>query len=122
MLILYRLFIDGAHTMESLEVCINWFKEHTSIRNSKKCLLFNTTGDRNSNQMLDFLHSQFKFDVALFSPNVATHSIDLKGNSYKLNAFVFTQITVLNCTLYIYRHNINNKTSKQMFKSFKLLE
>lgn len=33
--------------------------------------------------MLDVLHSQFKFDFALFSPNIATHFNDLKGIVHK---------------------------------------
>lgn len=70
---------------------MQWFKEHTGKSNNPKLLLFNTTGDRNTEQMLDMLHSRITFDMALFAPNVAANSIELQGN-YLFQSFLYRYI------------------------------
>uniref|UniRef100_A0A182WAY7 Folylpolyglutamate synthase n=1 Tax=Anopheles minimus TaxID=112268 RepID=A0A182WAY7_9DIPT len=64
------LFLDGAHTVESIEVCARWFNDK-SKRDHKRILIFNTTGDRDALKLLSTLLSTVKFDAAFFVPNVA---------------------------------------------------
>lgn len=64
-------FLDGAHTKESMEICIKWFSKQ--IENSKDAvnvLVFNVTGDRDSAAILRSLHSM-NFHYALFSTNIS---------------------------------------------------
>lgn len=67
----YSLYIDGAHTMESVQQCVHWFHDQTASNLGKKCLLFNVTGNRNASQLLQYIYDTVTFDLALFSPNVA---------------------------------------------------
>ncbi|XP_025157558.1 folylpolyglutamate synthase, mitochondrial isoform X2 [Harpegnathos saltator] len=62
-------FLDGAHTVESIVHCISWFKR-TNRGASSKFLIFNTTGDRNSFELLKLL-APLNFDKAYFTPNYA---------------------------------------------------
>ncbi|XP_049543840.1 folylpolyglutamate synthase, mitochondrial-like isoform X2 [Anopheles darlingi] len=64
------LFLDGAHTADSIKVCAGWFKNN-SHSNFKKLLLFNSTGDRDGFKMLSALTHSVNFDGACFTPNVA---------------------------------------------------
>lgn len=63
-------FVDGAHTLESIESCVSWFRESTKNENGKKFLIFNATGDRDPEKLLAPL-KRFKFDRVFFSPNLA---------------------------------------------------
>ncbi|XP_032690936.1 folylpolyglutamate synthase, mitochondrial isoform X2 [Odontomachus brunneus] len=62
-------FLDGAHTVESIVHCISWFKK-TSRNSSRKYLIFNTTGNRDSLKLLKLL-VPLDFDRAYFTPNYA---------------------------------------------------
>ncbi|CAH0559595.1 unnamed protein product [Brassicogethes aeneus] len=61
-------FLDGAHTIDSINVCNKWFEEKTKSSPKKKVLMFNLTGDRDSGKILSKLHAQ-KFDLVAFVPN-----------------------------------------------------
>lgn len=63
-------FLDGAHTLESIQSCISWFKYMTGKRNGPKILIFNTTGKRDSSEFLFSLKS-LHFEKAYFVPNYA---------------------------------------------------
>ncbi|XP_072751460.1 folylpolyglutamate synthase, mitochondrial [Anoplolepis gracilipes] len=60
-------FLDGAHTVESIVNCISWFKK-ASQKTSRKFLIFNTSGDRNSLPLLKLLKA-LDFDKVYFAPN-----------------------------------------------------
>lgn len=78
-------FLDGAHTVESIVNCISWFKR-VSQKTSTKFLVFNTSGDRNSLQLLKLLKS-VDFDKAYFAPNcVGIPSIEDMNSSFAPNA------------------------------------
>lgn len=69
-------YLDGAHTDQSLKLCAEWFEseanmESKSLGNCKvaRVLLFNTTGDRNPENLLRNL-VDCKFDCAIFCPNI----------------------------------------------------
>lgn len=71
----YRLFIDGAHTIESLRLCVNWFRQQTASSANRKFMLFNVSGDRNACQMLDVVNETVTLQAALFAPNVARAAV-----------------------------------------------
>lgn len=62
-------FIDGAHTVESMINCISWFQK-SSRKTSRKILIFNISGNRNSLELLTLL-KPLDFDRAYFAPNCA---------------------------------------------------
>ncbi|XP_076019808.1 folylpolyglutamate synthase, mitochondrial-like [Genypterus blacodes] len=68
-------FLDGAHTMRSMQACVDWFRE-TAVpdeRNARepiaRVLLFNATGERDSAALLKLL-VPCHFDFAVFCPNI----------------------------------------------------
>lgn len=68
----FSFYLDGAHTVDSLEKCAQWFQ--TCISSSPrtyKTLIFNATGDRNSEELLQTL-STVNFDYVIFAPNIAS--------------------------------------------------
>ncbi|KAJ6634969.1 Folylpolyglutamate synthase, mitochondrial, partial [Pseudolycoriella hygida] len=77
-----RFFIDGAHTMESLKLCLEWFKLKTSDSPNRKMLLFNVTGDRDAEKMLQILYDNGIFDCAIFSPNFSSLNVGIDNDSY----------------------------------------
>ncbi|XP_020298138.1 folylpolyglutamate synthase, mitochondrial-like isoform X2 [Pseudomyrmex gracilis] len=62
-------FVDGAHTVESMINCISWF-QRTSRKACRKILIFNTSGNRNSLELLTLL-KPLDFDRVYFVPNCA---------------------------------------------------
>ncbi len=65
-----RFYIDGAHTIRSLEVCADWFT--TSTRNqSKKVLMFTIHHERNVVRIIEPLLHQH-FDRVYFCPTGAS--------------------------------------------------
>ncbi|XP_031625773.1 folylpolyglutamate synthase, mitochondrial [Contarinia nasturtii] len=83
--LIYRnltLYIDGAHTIDSLQLCVDWFNDKTNSRPEKKLLLFNVTGDRNVSDMLDIINSKIQFEQALFTPNISSLQTQDKDNLY----------------------------------------
>ncbi|XP_067661824.1 folylpolyglutamate synthase, mitochondrial-like isoform X3 [Haliotis asinina] len=69
-------YLDGAHTIESIQQCMEWFlqasRKEASKRKGRVCriLVFNATRDRNSTAMLSIL-KPLNFDAAVFCPNLA---------------------------------------------------
>lgn len=62
--------MDGAHTIESIQICRTWFENSTKASKNLKCLIFNSTGDRNSVKMLKILNETLVFDLVIFVPNI----------------------------------------------------
>ncbi|XP_037036193.1 folylpolyglutamate synthase, mitochondrial [Bradysia coprophila] len=77
-----RLYIDGAHTIESLKLCLDWFKLQTRNSPNRKMLLFNVTGDRDAEKMLCILYGSF--DCAMFSPNIPSVAVNISNDSYSI--------------------------------------
>lgn len=78
MSIIFRFFIDGAHTIESISVCRNWFINKTSGSSNPKALIFNLTGNRDVGIFVNEL-SKCNFNIVIFTPNVGTEN-DRAGN------------------------------------------
>ncbi|XP_064649817.1 folylpolyglutamate synthase, mitochondrial-like isoform X2 [Lineus longissimus] len=74
-------YLDGAHTSRSIQQCVNWFldkawEERKELKGKvTKILLFNTTGDRQPDVLLEPL-LKCNFDGAVFCPNIATTAQD----------------------------------------------
>ncbi|KAI5951838.1 MET7 [Candida jiufengensis] len=76
-------YIDGAHTIESINASSTWFKQeqlHSSLQ-KKRVLLFNQQGRDNYEELLTKLHQviciddpQIKFDEVIFTPNITWSS------------------------------------------------
>eukprot|EP00123_Amoebidium_parasiticum_P018041 comp24078_c1_seq1/m.43342 comp24078_c1_seq1/g.43342 ORF comp24078_c1_seq1/g.43342 comp24078_c1_seq1/m.43342 type:complete len:568 (-) comp24078_c1_seq1:241-1944(-) len=78
-------FLDGAHTIESLEACSQWMAGLRS-GDARNVLLFNCSTDREPSTLLGpllRLHRQMPFTDILFCPNVV--SIDGSGPQDNVN-------------------------------------
>ncbi|KAI9479598.1 Mur ligase [Zychaea mexicana] len=71
-------YLDGAHTMESIQVCVDWFqgalKKDEDNEPVKRILLFNCTNGRDGTQLLELItdiQSNVHFDHVMFSCNTA---------------------------------------------------
>ncbi|ESO86393.1 hypothetical protein LOTGIDRAFT_129379, partial [Lottia gigantea] len=88
-------YLDGAHTLESVQQCVDWFNE-SSTKEAKavkgkvvKILVFNLTGGRGRD--VSILLNQLQrcnFNGALFTPNLAYSAID-PNHSGKLSTEIF---------------------------------
>ncbi|KAL9880978.1 folylpolyglutamate synthase, mitochondrial isoform X1 [Glossina fuscipes] len=67
-----NMYLDGAHTSESMKICGSWFSQSVSYSENPKILIFNITGDRDSTTLLKILKSFSVFDLVCFLPNVIT--------------------------------------------------
>lgn len=78
-------YIDGAHTLESVNVASQWFALAVSKRNTTKILLFNQQSRENAGELLEKLYTNvapaLRFDHAIFTTNVTwadgTYNADL---------------------------------------------
>ncbi|KAL3872301.1 hypothetical protein ACJMK2_040234 [Sinanodonta woodiana] len=87
-------YLDGAHTLESIQQCVNWFREDAEEEKKVlrkrilKVLIFNTTGDRDSYTLLKPLKT-CDFDLVVFCPNIAcqgTNNADQTNNTVSLES------------------------------------
>ncbi|GAB1597502.1 folylpolyglutamate synthase, mitochondrial-like [Argonauta hians] len=70
-------YLDGAHTVESINNCTNWFLKHSYLEiinnrsNMKptRVLMFNVSGGRKPKRLLSVLN-QCSFDVVIFVPSI----------------------------------------------------
>lgn len=89
----FSIHLDGAHTVESMQVCGNWFQKVTSTQQQiPKILIFNTTGDRDSKKLLSILRSFSSFDLVCFVPNIASTA---SGNSHDTTSVLYTHVEQL---------------------------
>lgn len=66
-----RIHFDGAHTPESMNICVDWFESVTKeSSNIPKILIFNATGERDSTALLNILSHKTNFDICCFVPNI----------------------------------------------------
>ncbi|XP_059483096.1 folylpolyglutamate synthase, mitochondrial-like isoform X2 [Neocloeon triangulifer] len=71
-----KIFLDGAHTTESIENCLAWFQvaseKQTSSGNVTKVLIFNSTGERDPSNLLRPLSNAKVFSKVIFCPNIVS--------------------------------------------------
>jgi len=68
-------YLDGAHTQESMEACVEWFRDaciHDEKTSVFRVLLFNSTGDRDVITLLEPL-SRLNLDLVIFCTNQSQH-------------------------------------------------
>lgn len=66
-----RIFLDGAHTVESIAICSKWFQT-CQRKGNPKILIFNATGDRDTGMLLSILAKHAGFSRVFFTPNIAS--------------------------------------------------
>uniref|UniRef100_A0A1A8EZ40 Folylpolyglutamate synthase n=2 Tax=Nothobranchius korthausae TaxID=1143690 RepID=A0A1A8EZ40_9TELE len=91
-------FLDGAHTMRSMQACVEWFRE-TAARHERsssgpaaRVLLFNATGERDSAAMLKLLQP-CQFDFAVFCPNITEAIASCNADQQNFNVSVENMLT-----------------------------
>ncbi|XP_035524141.1 folylpolyglutamate synthase, mitochondrial [Morone saxatilis] len=91
-------FLDGAHTMRSMQACVHWFRETAAQheRNASgpvaRVLLFNATGERDSAVMLKLL-VPCHFDFAVFCPNITEAIASCNADQQNFNVSVENMLT-----------------------------
>ncbi|GLD51860.1 folylpolyglutamate synthase, mitochondrial isoform X1 [Lates japonicus] len=91
-------FLDGAHTMRSMQACVHWFRETAAHheRNASgpvaRVLLFNATGERDSAAMLKLL-VPCHFDFAVFCPNITEAIASRNADEQNFNVSVENMLT-----------------------------
>ncbi|RIA83423.1 Mur ligase [Glomus cerebriforme] len=87
-------YFDGAHTLESMQACIEWFKDNVLEKDNlvERILVFNCTNDRNGVEILKQITSTkpfIRFDHAIFCPNVTfinnQFKPDLQNNTIRID-------------------------------------
>ncbi|KAI8374580.1 Mur ligase [Radiomyces spectabilis] len=67
-----KWYLDGAHTIESLQVCVDWFRENMQ-QDKSRVLVFNCTNGRDGPRLLKVMNDiqrQMPFDHVVFTTNV----------------------------------------------------
>ncbi|CAO3702407.1 unnamed protein product [Rhizopus stolonifer] len=92
-------FLDGAHTIESLQVCTTWFQEALK-QEGHRILVFNCTHGRDSDKLLqtlsDIQHS-VHFDDVIFTTNVTFkegYTTDNTNNNVSIEELTLMQKTL----------------------------
>lgn len=91
-------FLDGAHTKDSMKICSEWFAKQLVNRSNssdKSCiniLIFNVTGDRDSELIMKQLHS-IRFDYVCFTTNI------LNNDAYNEQSGGFKKLLIFNLKL-----------------------
>ncbi|XP_060661699.1 folylpolyglutamate synthase, mitochondrial [Drosophila nasuta] len=67
-----RVHLDGAHTVESMRICLDWYIKSTKRTPSNpKILIFNRTGGSDPSGIVNLVHNAINFDMVCFTPNIA---------------------------------------------------
>ncbi|CAL8276324.1 unnamed protein product [Merluccius merluccius] len=91
-------FLDGAHTMRSMQACVNWFQdavvqyERNASGPIARVLLFNATGERDCAAMLKLL-VPCHFDFAVFCPNITEAIASCNADQQNFNVSVENMLT-----------------------------
>ncbi|KAM6169611.1 folylpolyglutamate synthase, mitochondrial isoform 2-T2 [Rhynchocyon petersi] len=107
-------YLDGAHTVSSMQACVRWFSqvlqshEKPSCRPEVRVLLFNATGDRDRAALLKLLQP-CQFDYAVFCPNLT--EVSSTSNADQKN-FTVTLDQVLLCC-FEHQQHWSNLTEEQ---------
>ncbi|XP_077399096.1 folylpolyglutamate synthase, mitochondrial isoform X2 [Vanacampus margaritifer] len=91
-------FLDGAHTMRSMQACVNWFRETAAQQEANtsgpvaRILLFNATGERDCAAMIKLL-APCHFDFAVFCPNITETITSCNADQQNFNVSVEHMLT-----------------------------
>nr|XP_008509612.1 PREDICTED: folylpolyglutamate synthase, mitochondrial isoform X3 [Equus przewalskii] len=93
-------YLDGAHTVSSVQACVRWFRQALRGRDRPdsgpevRVLLFNSTGDRDPAALLKLLQP-CQFHYAVFCPNLT--EVSPTGNEDQQNFTVTLDQVLLRC-------------------------
>ncbi|KAG8447748.1 hypothetical protein GDO86_015020 [Hymenochirus boettgeri] len=91
-------YIDGAHTTNSVNACVRWFRkvalneEKPIGRSVVRVLVFNSTGERDTAALLKLLQP-CHFDYAVFCPNISIVSGLGMADQYNFNVTLENVLT-----------------------------
>lgn len=98
-----RFFLDGAHTLDSIEACLEWFRM-TSQRPKEcpafRCLIFYVTGQRDVESLATPILKSNLFDLIIICPNVVDTQATIVDN---VNAHSNSEDIIKKC------HSIRDK-------------
>jgi len=80
-------YLDGAHTEESMLVCVDWFSKACVVKNQTtvyRVLLFNATGDRDVKTLLGPL-TNLDLDLVIFCTNLSKHKDSVDQQNFTTN-------------------------------------
>ena len=92
-------YLDGAHTAESLKLCLNWFRTKFEIehqQSAKKVLVCTFTSDRNDENFLRIISNEVSFDYVVFTPPRLRLGLDF-DNSATYNARSVVSMETYRC-------------------------
>ncbi|XP_014604313.1 PREDICTED: folylpolyglutamate synthase, mitochondrial-like isoform X1 [Polistes canadensis] len=82
---LFDFYLDGAHTIESMNCCISWFTNQIENVNGKRYLIFNMIGKRNVSLFIRSL-KKIQFHKVYFVPNLSgIPEIDVQSTINSIN-------------------------------------
>ncbi|XP_015185851.1 PREDICTED: folylpolyglutamate synthase, mitochondrial-like [Polistes dominula] len=82
---LFDFYLDGAHTMESMDCCISWFSNQIENVNGKRYLIFNMIGKRNVSPFIKSL-KKIQFHKVYFVPNLSgIPEVDIQSTTISIN-------------------------------------
>ncbi|XP_011500485.1 PREDICTED: folylpolyglutamate synthase, mitochondrial-like isoform X2 [Ceratosolen solmsi marchali] len=112
-------YIDGAHTIESIETCVSWFRDVTVKTGEKrrKYLIFNITGARDSASLLNPL-KQLGFSKVFFVPNVT----GLTTIADHINANINSNKEIERCQLHVQIWGENSVTANSVYDALKMID
>uniref|UniRef100_T1JI53 Folylpolyglutamate synthase n=1 Tax=Strigamia maritima TaxID=126957 RepID=T1JI53_STRMM len=111
-------FLDGAHTKESIEVCIKWFETVSKIQEKKtnrpvfRLLVFNIFGDRKAENILPALVNS-KFDLVTFCPNFAHVSINAASDQNAVSSSWEAQMERCTHNSHVWMHLADEKQQNE---------
>ncbi|XP_050351206.1 folylpolyglutamate synthase, mitochondrial-like [Nymphalis io] len=76
-----KFFLDGAHTKESMAICVKWFEENN--RDHTKVLIFSATGDRDATVLLKLL-ADIDFEDVFFVIPKAYKEVTKANDNYSI--------------------------------------
>lgn len=102
-------YLDGAHTINSLNVSSNWYLKAVK-QQTIKILFFNMRNIRNSEVILKNFKNLNIFDVVCFMPNIAFH--DNKHNNMLLSSVNKEQYDIVYKNYHIWKNISQNSNTK----------
>ncbi|XP_075232606.1 folylpolyglutamate synthase, mitochondrial-like isoform X1 [Lycorma delicatula] len=116
----FRYYIDGAHTIESMNECSNWFNGQVKGSNATRILLFNVTSYRDTVSLMKPLIS-CHFDVAIFCCTIPSPGLSASSDQAILKTSEEHQLQkcLENEKLWIKLSHENCEVKEKITKTFK---
>ncbi|EMG50824.1 MET7 Folylpolyglutamate synthase [Candida maltosa Xu316] len=119
-------YIDGAHTIESIEASSTWFKQEQlkSAPNKKRALLFNQQGRDNYDKLLETLYnvackddSKLEFDDVIFTTNTTWSSGEYNSELISKNTSedAVKKLEIQNSLSEVWKKLDGDKASRHVF-------